>query len=274
MTQTELAPKVLEPSKTRSNISSSNSGGDVFALVFLVIALFSALSLVLPGVKCHECAIADAIQPLPGLKWYGVFGYFSLFIASLRFGWNRWTSGALFALLGAHVVLAGYLIYYQALCWTCIVCAFSIAIAAAAVILRKSIKWKHAIAVAVMSAVAFGGAAALAWQVERIKTEADIKQIVDFSHLTRLPDSRLTLYAFTVDHCKQCLDFKQIDLKAVRSKFGDSVRICLKQAPPNLKRVPVIVLAGREKTLMIGRCRKTEKLLHRISDNLISRPEN
>ncbi|MCC7529434.1 MAG: hypothetical protein IT342_12995 [Candidatus Melainabacteria bacterium] len=262
------------PSQTRVGVTAGNSGGDVVALFFLMVALLSALSLVLPGVKCNECAIADALQPLPGLKWCGIFAYFFLFVASLRFGWNRWTSGTLFALLGTHLVLSGYLIYYQLLCWSCIICAFSIAIASVAAFLRKSVKWKDAVVVAGLSALAFGGMASLAWKIERIKIEDDVKQVVDFSHLTRLPDSRLTLYAFTADNCKQCLDFKQIDLKAVRSKFGDSVRICLKQAPPNLKRVPVIVLAGREKTLFIGRCQKTEKFLNRISERLTLRPED
>ncbi len=272
MPQTELVSKTFESNQISSTHFAIRSGGDAVALVFLVLALFSALSLLLPGVQCSECALAEAIQPLPGLKWCGIFAYSCLLIGSLRFGWNRWTCGALLSLFGTHVVLAGYLIYNQALCWSCIVCAASIAIAAGAVILSKRVGNKEAILIAIGSALVFGGTAALAWKIEKIKLEADVKQIVDFSHLNRLPESRLTLYAFTVDDCKNCSDFKQIDLSAVKNKFGDSVNICLKQAPPKLRRVPVIVLAGREKMLIIGRFRKTEKLLQRISEGLVSRP--
>lgn len=274
MPQTELASKTFEPSQMRLSHSAKKSGSDIVALVFLVLSLCSALSLVLPGVQCNECALAEAIQRLPGLKWCGIFAYSFLLIGCLRFGWNQCTCAILLSLLGAHVILAGYLICSQVLCWPCNICAASIAIAAGAVIFSKRVATRDAIVIAATSALVFGGTEALAWKIEKIKLEADVKQSVDFSHLTRLPDSRLTLYAFTVDNCKNCLDFKQIDLGAVRSKFGDNVSICLNQAPPKLRRVPVIVLAGREKMLIIGRFRKTEKLLQRISENLISRPKN
>lgn len=274
MPQTELASKTFEPSQMRLSHSATKSRSDVVALVFLVLALCSALLLALPGLQCNECALAEAIQPLPGLKWCGIFAYSFLLIGSLCFGWNRWACAALLTLFGAHVFLASYLIYSQVFCQPCNICAVSIAIAAGTAIFSKRVGTKDAIVIATTSALVFAGTAALAWKIERIKLEVDVKQLVDFPHLTRFPGSRLTLYAFTVDNCKNCLDFKQIDLSAVRNQFGDNVSICIKQAPPTLRRVPVIVLAGREKVLIIGRFRKTEKLIQRISGNLISRPSN
>ncbi len=240
------------------------------AVACLAVAILSALSFALPGVQCIDCAVAESIQPLPGLKWLGIASYSALLIAFTCVGWNRWTAGILFAMFGVHAYLVGILIYHQTLCWSCIICAFFIGIACGAALTKKIETWKCALLVAATSALLFGGAAGAFWKIERNNLETCIKEIVDFEHMDRVSGSRLTLYAFVVDNCANCSDLKQIDFKAIRRTFGDSVSIVVKNAPPKLERVPVIIMVGRERRLMIGRPRKTEKLLKRISENLVT----
>ncbi|MCC7527363.1 MAG: hypothetical protein IT342_02500 [Candidatus Melainabacteria bacterium] len=261
--------------KTSSNCDQSIGQNKVgkterFDLVTLslIVALLSALYLVLPENNCQSCTIAESIQPLPGLKWVGISTYAAVLLGRLRFGWKHWLKGALLALLGAHICLAVYLIQFQILCLPCIICALSITAGAAILLFRKQVSWQFAAVVVSTSALAFAGASALASKVERINLENAIKESIGYANLHRQPGSGLTLYAFTVPNCRHCRDFEQTDLKAVKDRFGDRVTVSFHPAPPKLHNVPVLILAGKEKMLIVGRPRKTEKLIHMIDKNL------